>query len=86
MTITIGPKAETLLKEQAARAGQDMNSLADRLLVELLEAEARDYEEMCAGVIEGLADVEAGRITPLEKVIAEVQERRSQRAKMIITV
>ena len=86
MTITISPKTEILLKEQAARAGQDTNSLADKLLTELLEAEANDFEETCAGIEEGLADAEAGRVTSLEQVVAEVQERRRKRAEMNTTV
>lgn len=85
VTIIISSQTEVLLREQARRAGQDAHTLADTLLHSALEEAARDFEETCQAIAEGLADVEAGRTVPFEQVLAEWEAdkaaRRQQKAQ-----
>ncbi len=82
MTVTLSPQTGALLQEQSGRFGQDTDTLADSLLQQALEDAARDYEETCQAIAEGLADMEAGRTVPFEEVRArweaEKAARRSQ--------
>jgi predicted transcriptional regulator len=73
MTITLSPQTETLLQEQAERLGQDATTLADTLLQRALEDAARDFEESCAAIAEGFADIEAGRTVSLEEARAQFE-------------
>ncbi len=81
MTITISPQTEALLKEQAGLLGQDADSLADTLLLAALEEAARDFEEACQGIAEGLADAEAGRTFSFEEVRARFEAERAERRR-----
>ena len=79
MTITINPQTEAMLQEQSERFGQDRDTLADSLLQQALEDAARDYEETCQAIAEGLADMEAGRTVPFEEVRAQWEAQKAAR-------
>ena len=79
MTITLSSTTEALLQEQAGRFGQDRDMLADSLLQQALEDAARDYEETCEAIAEGLADMEAGRTVSLEEVRAQWEAQKAAR-------
>lgn len=51
---------------------------ADALLLQAPEDAARDYEETCQAIAEGLADIDAGRTMSFEEALArrEVQKAR----------
>ena len=70
MTLTLRPETEARLREQAERLGQDVDSLADALLKDALEEAAREYDETCRAIEEGLADLEAGRTVSFDEVRA----------------
>ena len=65
MTLTITLETETMLREKAAREGQDVDVVADALLSQVLEWEARERNEVIAAVREGLEDSRQSRVTPL---------------------
>lgn len=79
MTITISPRTEAMLREEASRTGQDADILADALLAETLEEQARDFEEAVTGIAEGIADGEAGREISLEEYKAQFEAEREVR-------
>ncbi len=79
MTITISPQTEAMLQEQSGRFGQDTDTLADSLLQRALEDAARDYEETCEAIAEGLADMEAGRTVSFEEVRAQWEAQKAAR-------
>ncbi len=79
MTITISPQTEAMLQEQSGRFGQDKDTLADALLQQALEDAARDYEETCQAIAEGLADMDAGRTIPFEEVRARWEAEKAAR-------
>lgn len=81
MTITLSPQTETLLREQAAALGKDADTLANSLLQNALEDAARDFEESCAAIAEGFADIEAGQTVSLEEARAQFEARRAERRR-----
>ena len=74
MTVTLSPQTGALLQEQSGRFGQDADTLADTLL-----QQARDYEETCQAIAEGLADMEAGRTVSFEEVQAQWEAKKVAR-------
>lgn len=79
MAITISPHTETLLREQAGRLGQDVDSFADTLLQNVLEENSREFEETCQAITEGLADAEAGRTVSFEDAQAAWDVQKASR-------
>lgn len=75
LTISLRPEIEAQLKAKAADQGQDINSLAAKLLTQLLEWEQQETEEAIAGIQEGLDDFAAGRSHPFQ-AFADKQRRR----------
>ncbi len=80
MVVTISPQTETLLQEQAERLGQQADTLADRLLLDALQAGDEDYAETCQAIAEGLTDVDAGRTTSFEDAREQWEARKAARA------
>ena len=68
MTLTITPNTEALLLAKAERDGEDVNSVADALLADLL---ARNQAEEIVAIRVGLEASDAGRVRPLAEVAAE---------------
>lgn len=77
MTITVSRQTEARLLDAAERLGQDADALADDLLAQALEEEARDFEESCAAIAEALAD-ESGDM-PFEEYVAQERRKRGER-------
>jgi len=75
MTINLSPEAEARLREKAERDGQNMNSVADALILSALEWEAREMAEVIEGVRRGDLAAAEGRERPLSTFFSE------QRAK-----
>jgi predicted transcriptional regulator len=72
MTLTITPETEAMLLAKAERDGEDINTLADGLLADLL---ARDQAEEIAALRAGLESSDAGRVRPLTEVAAEMRAK-----------
>jgi len=81
MTITIDvPEDEAeVLRRLAGEEGRSVEEVALNRLIDMLEAEARDFEEACQGIAEGIADMEAGRTVSLEEVRARFEAEREAR-------
>lgn len=78
MTITVSPEVEERLRQQAKLEGKDIGSVADRLLADALDWQARDREETLEGIRAGLRDVEAGRVKPAEEVFDRLRALLAQ--------
>jgi hypothetical protein len=76
MTITLRPSTEALLREKARQEGQDLDTLADTILADSLEAQKREVEEITAAVRGAIAAVESGREKPLTQYLAEQRAKR----------
>lgn len=72
MTLTIAPKTEALLLAKAEREGQDINTLANLLLANLL---AHDQAEEIDAIRVGLEASDAGRVRPLAVAAAEMRAK-----------
>lgn len=72
MTITLKPSTEAMLVEKARQEGQDLDTVADTLLADLLKAELREQEET-AEAVRAAMNSRPGK--PIEQYLAE------QRAK-----
>ena len=72
MTIVLSEQTETRLREKAEREGQDMNAIADDLLANALDWDAREREEAAEGIQRGLDDFAAGRCSPASQVFADI--------------
>lgn len=75
MTLVIAPETEARLREKARRDGQDVNAVADALLAAALEWDAQERAEAAEGIRRGLEASAAGKVTPLEQVIAEARQK-----------
>lgn len=73
--INLSSKLEALLREYAARQGQDVNLVASELLASALEWEVEDSEEAIKGIQQGLKDFEEGRFRSFSEF---AQEQRGQ--------
>ena len=76
MTITLAPKTEAMLKENAQREGRDMDTVANDLLDDFLSAEMRERAETVAAIHAGMEAGAAGREKPLKQYIAEQRQKR----------
>lgn len=81
MIITISPEVETMLRSQAEREGQNAGAYANALLLDVLEEAERDFEDACAAIAEGLADIEGKRDVPFEEVRAQFEAEREARRR-----
>ena len=74
MTIILSPEAEARLRERAERDGQDVNTVADALIIAALEWEAQHRAEAIEGWRGDQAAAE-GRERPLAEFLAEQREK-----------
>ena len=77
------------LQALATRQEEAANALASRAVRTHIQEADRDFEETCAAIAEGLADLEAGRHIPWEQFVAEFDarhesRRRSKQAKQAV--
>ncbi len=75
IVINLSPELEVLLRDKAARQGQEVDFMASELLASALEWEKQDLEEAIEGIQEGLKDFEAGRFRSFQS-FAEEQQRK----------
>ena len=75
IVVTLSPELEALLRDKAARQGQDINLVASALLASVLEGEVQDLEEAVKGIQQGLNDFEADRFRSFHE-FAEEQRRK----------
>ena len=75
IVVTISPELEALLRDKAARQGQDINLVASALLASVLGWEVQDSEEAVKGIQQGLNDFEADRFRSFHE-FAEEQRRK----------
>jgi len=73
--VTLSPELEALLRDKAARLGQNVDIVASQLLANALEWEVQDSEEAIKGIQQGLDDFEAGRFRSFDE-FAEEQRRK----------
>jgi hypothetical protein len=79
MTVTLSPKTEVLLREQAAREGKDVDALADALIGAALTWESWDKEETMAAIQRSLDDFDAGRYRSFDEFATEKRTKYSLR-------
>ncbi|MBN3924424.1 hypothetical protein [Nostoc sp. NMS4] len=75
IVITLSPELEALLRDKAARQGQDVSLVASELLTNVLEWEVQESEEAIKGIQQGLDDFEAGRFRSFHE-FAQEQRRK----------
>lgn len=75
IVVTLSPELEALLRDKAARRGQDVSLVASQLLASVLEYEVQDSEEAIKGIQQGLDDFEAGQFRSFQE-FAEEQRRK----------
>ena len=73
MSITISPEMEAKLREKADYEGCDINSMTDSLLNMALKLQAQEQAETIEAIKRGLADHEAGRVSPANEVLARLR-------------
>uniref|UniRef100_UPI0039C6A4D7 hypothetical protein n=1 Tax=Nostoc sp. CCY 9925 TaxID=3103865 RepID=UPI0039C6A4D7 len=69
IVISLSPELEALLRDKAARQGQDVSLVASELLTSLLEWEVQESEEAIKGIQQGLDDFEAGRFRSFNRLV-----------------
>jgi predicted transcriptional regulator len=75
IAISLSPEIEALLREKAARQGQDISTLAAQLLTMILESETPDSQEDIQAIQQGLDDFDSGRFCSFDE-FAESQRRK----------
>jgi predicted transcriptional regulator len=73
MEIHLSPQREAQLNDYAQRHGQDPAIALDDVLAAALEWEQQDYREAVEGIRRGYADLEAGRVRPIEESFEELR-------------
>ncbi|MEQ8537370.1 MAG: hypothetical protein RIB93_07895 [Coleofasciculus sp. D1-CHI-01] len=77
IVVTLNPELEALLRDKAARQGQDVGLVASELLARVLEWEEQDSEEAIKGIQQGLDDFEAGRFRSFQEFADEQRHKYS---------
>lgn len=84
MTVMLKPETETILRERAGRAGQDVDTFTNTLLADVLAEDPDDLTEdemveIHAGIERGLEAAAAGRVRSAADYKADVMKRRAER-------
>ena len=79
IVVTLNPELEALLRNKAARQGQDVGLVASELLARVLEWEEQDSEEAIKDIQQGLDDFEAGRFRSFPEFADEQRRKYSNR-------
>ena len=87
MSVTLKPETETLLRERAHRAGMDLDTFANALLIDVLTDDPDDLTEeekaeIRQGIQRGLDAAAAGKVRSAEDYKADVRNRRAARQAM----
>jgi len=75
IVVTLSPELEALLRDKAARQGQEISIVATELLASILEWEVQDSEEAIKGIQQGLDDFDTGQYRSFHE-FAEEQRRK----------
>lgn len=75
IVVTLSPELEALLRDKAARQGQEVSIVATELLASILEWEVQDSEEAIKGIQQGLDDFDTGQYRSFHE-FAEEQRRK----------
>ncbi|MBD1852439.1 hypothetical protein [Leptolyngbya sp. FACHB-711] len=75
IVVTLSPELEALLRDRAARQGQDVSLVASQLLASVLQAEEQDLEETIKGIQQGLDDFKTERFRSFEDFAEEQRHR-----------
>lgn len=75
MTITLAPEAETALRKNAQRTGQEPDAIVSRLLVETLAQMEQEFTADVIAVQEGLDAIDQGRVRSFKKFMAEHRQK-----------
>jgi hypothetical protein len=75
IVVTLSPELETLLRNRAAKQGQDVNFVASELLASILEWEDQDSEEAIKGIQQGFDDFEASRFRSFQDFFEEQRQK-----------
>jgi predicted transcriptional regulator len=70
IVVSLSPELEALLREKAARQGQEISLTAAEILANALAWEIQDSEEAIEGIQQGLDDFEAGRFRSFDDFAA----------------
>ena len=73
--VTLSPELEAILRDKAARKGQDINLVASELLASVLEWEVQDSQEAIKGIQQGLDDFEAGQFRSFQEFAEEQRHK-----------
>jgi predicted transcriptional regulator len=77
IVVTLSPELEALLRDKAARQGQDISLVASELLASVLEWEAQELKEAVQGIQQGLDDFDAGRFRSFHEFAEEQHHKYS---------
>ncbi len=75
MTITLRPETEARLHAVAQREGQDMDTLVNQLLEEVLDLPGLSSIDDTEALREGLEAMETGRERPFDEFMADHRAR-----------
>ena len=75
MAIVLKPETEEKLRQTAQWEGQDVDTLADALLAEVLAQREREFTEDVVAVQEAWAAVREGRERPFAEFMADHRRR-----------
>jgi predicted transcriptional regulator len=75
LTIQLPPEAERRLQEKAMQRGETIETVAATVLIDALEAEARDFDEAVEGIRRGIEDFETGRHRAFQEFAAEQRQK-----------
>ncbi|MBW4614717.1 MAG: hypothetical protein KME21_15850 [Desmonostoc vinosum HA7617-LM4] len=75
IVVTLSPELEALLRDRAARQGQDVSFVASELLASILQAKEQDLEEAIEGIQQGLDDFQAGKFRSFEDFTEEQRQK-----------
>jgi len=67
MEVHLSAERQAQLNDYAHRHGQDPADALDDVLAAALEWERQDYQEAVEGIRKGYADLQAGRVRPVEE-------------------
>ncbi|WP_242048306.1 MULTISPECIES: hypothetical protein [Nostocaceae] len=71
IVVTLSPELEALLRDKAARQGQDVSIVASELLASVLEWEVQESQEAVQGIQKGLDDFDAGSFRSFNELVIE---------------
>jgi predicted transcriptional regulator len=77
IVVTLSPELEALLRDKAAKQGQDISLVASKLLAEVLEWEIKDKdtEEAVRGIKQGLDNFETGQFRSFQEFAEEQRHK-----------